>query len=242
MSDSSVSSYLGVPKGPLLHKNGILNCKSCKQFIPAHSMDEHNALKHNLKQGDLADKENRPFDTHSYLSKSFRKPMGTPSVYSYSSVEQSVRYKDRSSQTGEVFNFEPKFSAVQPLQRIEEAATPSSSQRFSRQMTRNAHLNAAKKPPTNRLIASLANGNSKHKGRAASLKNGKPIPTIYEMFEITPPESLNNEVNGDGGKTKRRSLSAAKKPLVIPENHIQCKFCSNVMHRDYFGGKFDSLY
>lgn len=237
----SMSSASGYHLDAAYLRNGIYNCKICKQFIPMRSMEEHNALKHNVKQGDSDnDKENRPLDAQSFLSRNFQNPTRNASEYSNYTVDRNDHHKAPSIQASEIFRSEfrePKSSTQKSRDMADQSPMP----HISRVVTRNADMLPAKKPKSSRLIANLTNGIGMHKGRDGSLNRAKrKIRTIFEMFEIPRPDSPDNgnsAVNGNsGGKMNRRPFSvvkkpAVKKPVVIPENHTRCKLCLNIMHK-----------
>lgn len=243
MSESSGSGYIDDRKSQSYSNNYIHSCKICKQFVSMCSMEEHMAFKHghNQSESELNNAmENRPLDLQSFMSKSFQKLSCNASVYSNNTVGQHDRRKISSIEVREIFKSdfrEPNVNAIQSSQKIRETAKPLPMPRAARSPTRGANMFAEKKQLANRLIAKFTNGNAMLKSRDPNLNHEKrKIPTVFEMFNIPRPQSPGRVHNGDGGKMHRRSLSAVKKSVSIPENNVQCQMCLNIMHKDYYEG------
>lgn len=85
-------------------------------------------------------------------------------------------------------------------------------------------------------------------GNASRSAQKRPIPTAYELFNIGRPRSefddgQSNGIKNNGFGSKSKAMmgrsSSMSRVLTLPVNFVKCRYCFNIMHKDYMNGHME---
>lgn len=233
--------------------NGIYKCEPCNMFVAYRSLAEHFQLRHKKaenNQSNYDDIDNDRIETAGSVNQRdliFRhrpKPKRMDSDFDTTDAESMVAEIKNQRNVGAGTTAAPKGSAHDG-RTAARGADRYQAKRFAKlQMAR--EQNERKK-----LNAGGGGGGGDNSSAAATAtapaQMRRKIFTSSEMFASGRSQSEIRTQKADGifgaatgherGNTKkfgqmRRSVSAQRNQ-VPPENFVHCKFCSNLMHKDY---------
>lgn len=230
------------------HINEFHFCKVCNLFTSYSTLDEHNALKHNIKQNDnnVVYKRKTRSELFSIMNQFRELSLNTnnsvdridssvKSIGSYHKLEE-IHINSVCSEVRTRRTYSNEFSGdkvktmnnmlprdARALIRRSDILTTEKKNRSSSEIRSNVHIGMIKQ----RRDLSLDGAQSR-----------MTIPSVLKLFNLHQDKSDSNYTHlfrSGPSHVIRHSVVASKKP-IIPEHFVKCQICLNVMHQDYFEG------
>lgn len=240
-----------------LAHTGIYNCDKCNQFVPFRSLAEHFELRHKIVNNNAAidyddvDHANGNDDTSimptnrsgwtqdTLFRRRATKPIGSDMDFDTTDAESTVADIENRRGTAAAA------AAAASTQLHGGRTAARGGDRY--QAKRLAKFQSTRQKEQNKLNDMGATDSS------ATIQARRKIPTAMELFSIGRSQSeirtqkVGGGGDGDGGgcsagnersnlkkfgPMRHRSVSV-KRTQKVPENFALCKFCMNMMHKDY---------